>query len=222
LVSGFFPFHLDFVRGTGLLVALAGALAAGPGLLRRNLASLRLALPVALIASTFAIVGAFMGLALPRNIVQIALGATIIFIAGLLATSKNVERPNVEKPDKLGQMLKMMGVYREESTGEDVEWKVHRTGFGLLSPEDRRGDEQVPPLYHGHLRSMGLFKPGLRDPTDGRAVHRRFDAGVLHRGEDSGCGQAQSHSLYRDRGIAVRRCQGLSEGVWNRLSFVKR
>lgn len=29
LVSGFFPFHLDFVRGAGLLVALAGALAAG-------------------------------------------------------------------------------------------------------------------------------------------------------------------------------------------------
>ena len=26
LVSGFFPFHLDFVRGAGLLVALAGAL----------------------------------------------------------------------------------------------------------------------------------------------------------------------------------------------------
>jgi len=63
LVSGFFPFHLDFVRGAGLLVALAGALAAGPGLLRRNLANLRLALPVALIASTCAIVGAFLGLA---------------------------------------------------------------------------------------------------------------------------------------------------------------
>ena len=45
LVSGFFPFHIDFVRGAGLMVALAGALAAGPGLLRRNLASLRLALP---------------------------------------------------------------------------------------------------------------------------------------------------------------------------------
>ena len=28
LVSGFFPFHLDFVRGIGLMVALAGALAA--------------------------------------------------------------------------------------------------------------------------------------------------------------------------------------------------
>ena len=28
IVSGFFPFHLDFVRSAGLLVALAGALAA--------------------------------------------------------------------------------------------------------------------------------------------------------------------------------------------------
>jgi uncharacterized membrane protein YfcA len=58
LVSGFFPFHIDFVRGIGLMVALAGALAAGPGLLRRNLANLRLALPVALIASTFSIASA--------------------------------------------------------------------------------------------------------------------------------------------------------------------
>ena len=48
IISGFFPFHLDFVRGAGLLVALAGALAAGPGLLKMNLASLRLAMPVAL------------------------------------------------------------------------------------------------------------------------------------------------------------------------------
>ena len=64
LVAGFFPFHLDFVRGAGLMVALAGALAAGPGLLRRNLASLRLTLPVALIASACSVAGAVIGLAL--------------------------------------------------------------------------------------------------------------------------------------------------------------
>jgi uncharacterized membrane protein YfcA len=132
LVSGFFPFHLDFVRGTGLLVALAGALAAGPGLLKRNLASLRLALPVALIASSCAIVGAFLGLALPTSVVQIALGATIIFIAVLLATSKNVERPAVRKPDKIGLALGIAGLYREESTGENLEWRVHRTLPGLI------------------------------------------------------------------------------------------
>ena len=67
LVGGFFPFHIDFVRGAGLIVALSGALVAGPELLERNLASLRLALPVALIASSAAIVGAMMGLALPAK-----------------------------------------------------------------------------------------------------------------------------------------------------------
>ncbi len=132
LVSGFFPFHLDFVRGAGLLVALAGALAAGPGLLKRNLASLRLALPVALIASSCAIVGAFMGLALPANVVQICLGATIMFIAILLLTSKNTARPVVTKQDALSMALGIQGAYIEPATGEIVEWKTHRTLPGLL------------------------------------------------------------------------------------------
>lgn len=132
LVSGFFPFHLDFVRGTGLLVALAGALAAGPGLLKRNLASLRLALPVALIASSCAIVGAFLGLALPADMIQICLGATIIGIAILLLLSKNTARPVVTKQDALGIALGIQGAYLEPATGEIVEWKTHRTLPGLL------------------------------------------------------------------------------------------
>ena len=131
LVSGFFPFHLDFVRGAGLLVALAGALAAGPGLLKRNLASLRLALPVALIASSCAIVGAFLGLALPGNVVQICLGGTIMGIAILLLTSKNTARPVVTKQDALGLALGIQGAYME-ANGEIVEWKTHRTLPGLL------------------------------------------------------------------------------------------
>ena len=132
LVSGFFPFHLDFVRGAGLLVALAGALAAGPGLLRRNFANLRLALPVALIASSCAIVGALLGLALPTNVIQIALGATIIFIAILLATSKNVEKPVVEKQDGFGKALKISGSFLDPATGETIPWKTHRTLPGML------------------------------------------------------------------------------------------
>ena len=39
IVGGFFPFHLDFVRGAGLVFALAGTLAAGPSLLRNRLAN---------------------------------------------------------------------------------------------------------------------------------------------------------------------------------------
>jgi uncharacterized membrane protein YfcA len=132
LVSGFFPFHLDFVRGAGLMVALAGALAAGPGLLKRNFASLRLALPVALIASSCAIVGAFLGMALPTNVVQLFLGITIMGIAILLLCSKNSAHPVVTKQDALGLALGMNGAYNDPSTGELVQWKTHRTLPGLL------------------------------------------------------------------------------------------
>jgi uncharacterized membrane protein YfcA len=131
LVGGFFPFHIDFVRGTGLFVALSGALAAGPGLLKRNLASLRLALPVALIASSAAIVGAMIGLALPAKLVNILLGATIIGIVIIMASAKKSDFPNVPKPDGLSQALGIMGIYREVSLEKDVEWNVHRTAPGL-------------------------------------------------------------------------------------------
>jgi len=132
IVGGFFPFNIDFVRGAGLLVALAGALAAGPGLLKRNLASLRLAIPVALIASAAAIVGAMIGLALKPNVVNTLLGATILFIVVIMATAKKSDFPVVAKPDALSQSLGIMGIYREESLGKDVEWNVHKTPFGLF------------------------------------------------------------------------------------------
>jgi uncharacterized membrane protein YfcA len=132
IISGFFPFHLDFVRGTGLLVALSGALAAGPGLLKMNLASLRLAIPVALIASTCAILGAMVGLALPTNIVQICLGGTIIGICVLLLTAKKSVLPDVPAADRLSTILKIYGVYQEGSTGQIIHWKVHRTPLGLI------------------------------------------------------------------------------------------
>ena len=135
LISGFFPFHIDFVRGAGLMVALAGALAAGPGLLRRNLASLRLALPVALIASSFSIVGAMLGLYLSKinpNIIQVCLGATIIGIALLLFLSKNTEKPIVDRQDAIGVALGMNGSFLDEATNEIIHWKTHRTLLGLV------------------------------------------------------------------------------------------
>jgi uncharacterized membrane protein YfcA len=132
IVSGFFPFHLDFVRGCGLLVALSGALAAGPGFLKMNLASLRLAMPVALIASTCAIFGAMIGLALPTDIVQTALGATILGIVVLMMVAKKSAFPDVKKADRLSSALGIYGVYREASMGQNIDWKVHHTVPGLL------------------------------------------------------------------------------------------
>ncbi len=131
IVGGFFPFHLDFVRGAGLLVALAGALAAGPGLLMKNLADLRLALPFALIASICAIAGAMIGLALPTNVVQIALGICILFIVAIMVKAKKSEYPEVKKQDALSTALRLNGVYYEISTGHTINWKIHKTPQGL-------------------------------------------------------------------------------------------
>lgn len=136
LIGGFFPFHIDFVRGAGLMVALAGALAAGPGLLRRNLASLRLAIPVALVASSFSILGALLGLYLSKinpNVLQVCLGATIVGITFLLAFSKNTEKPIVKKQDALGLALGLHGAYQDAGMNERVDWKTHRTLLGFVS-----------------------------------------------------------------------------------------
>jgi len=134
IVSGFFPFHLDFVRCAGLLVALSGALSAGPGLLRAGMADLRLALPTALIASSASIVGALVGLALPTHIVQISLGATILGIVAIMSLAKKSEYPEVKESDGLAKLLGIHGIYTDISTREEIHWKVHRspTGFGLF------------------------------------------------------------------------------------------
>ncbi len=131
IVSGFLPFHLDFVRGAGLIVALAGALAAGPGLLRKGMADLRLAIPLALIASTCAIAGAMIGLALPTNVIQTLLGATILGIVVIMIMAKKSEFPDVPKSDPLSQALRITGVYHEPTINKDVPWKVHRTPHAL-------------------------------------------------------------------------------------------
>ncbi|MCP4746338.1 MAG: sulfite exporter TauE/SafE family protein [Desulfobacteraceae bacterium] len=135
LVSGFFPFHIDFVRGVGLMVVLAGALAAGPELLWRNLASLRLVLPVALIASIFSIIGAMLGLylsSLNPDIIQTCLGVIIICITILLLFSKNAEKPVVTKQDAVGMALGIGGTYWDDGVKEIVEWKTHRTLPGMF------------------------------------------------------------------------------------------
>ncbi len=132
IVGSFFPFHLDFVRGTGLLVALAGAIAASPGLLKKGLANIRLALPMAFIGSIFSIFGAIVGLSLPTEIVQTALGATIVIIVIIMASTRVSEFSNSKKSDPLSQALGIYGIYYEESLDRNISWKIQRTPFALL------------------------------------------------------------------------------------------
>lgn len=132
IVGGFFPFHLDFVRGAGLLVALASALSAGPMLLRSGLGSLRLALPLAVLASAASIFGAQLGLAMPANVVQTLLGVLVLAIVGLMFVARKSEYPQVDRPDALSQALALNGVFYDAASRHAVAWQVHRTVPGLI------------------------------------------------------------------------------------------
>src|SRR5207237_2935019 len=111
VVGSLFPFHLDFVRGAGLMFALAGTLSAGPPLLRAGMASLRLVMPLALVGSVASFAGALVGLSLGTELPQTMLGALIIAIALLIWRSRSADNAKVEA-DTLGVLLRLQGGIR--------------------------------------------------------------------------------------------------------------
>jgi hypothetical protein len=132
IVSGFFPFHIDFVRGAGIMVAVSASLASGPGLIKKGLADFRLALPLGLVQSISTMAGAMAGLALPADVIQTAMGVTILSIVAIMFFSRKSEYPEVRKADAMSAALGINGVYFEATLEKEVEWKVHRSARGLV------------------------------------------------------------------------------------------
>jgi uncharacterized membrane protein YfcA len=132
IVGSLFPFHLDFVRGAGLLFALAGTLAAGPPLLRGGMASLRLVMPLALVGSIASFAGALVGLSLAADVVNTALGLLIVGIALLIWRSRADDAPSVEA-DNLGSFLRLQGEFHDPADGVRIDWRTRRTLLGLVA-----------------------------------------------------------------------------------------
>jgi uncharacterized membrane protein YfcA len=132
LVGTFFPFHMDFVRGASLFVALAGSLSASSGLLNRYLASPRLVFPMAFLASTAAVFGAMVGLAIPEHIIRVLLGILIVLISALMLFARRSEFPDMGSSDALSRMLGISGSYYEHALKRDIEWSGRRTLFSMF------------------------------------------------------------------------------------------
>ena len=132
IVSALFPFHFDFIRGAGLMVALCGALSAAPRLLRSGMASIRLGLPLALVGSAASIGGASLGLVLPTSVVELLLGISIVGIATLMIAAPSGHRAQL-RSDPIASALGIRGNYHDSSVGHRVGWTVHRTGWALVA-----------------------------------------------------------------------------------------
>ncbi|OAI51548.1 hypothetical protein AYO46_07925 [Betaproteobacteria bacterium SCGC AG-212-J23] len=132
IVGSFFPFHLDFVRGAGLLFALAGTLAAGPQLLRSGMASLRLVMPLGLAGSICSVAGAIVGLNMAADLLQALLGILVIAIAIVIWSTRAVEGGGVD-PDALARLLKLEGRFTDAAAGTHIDWKTHRTLGGFAA-----------------------------------------------------------------------------------------
>jgi len=132
IISAISPFHLDFVKGSGLVVALAGAIGASPRLLEKGMASLRLALPLAFFSSIGAFIGATVGMALPSRIVEFILGLVIIAIIALMLSTKSIDCPPFRGGSLLARRMNIGGIYIDEITGKSMEWGIRRMPLGLI------------------------------------------------------------------------------------------
>ncbi len=132
IVGSLFPFHIDYVRSAGVIVVLTGALSASPRLLKGRLASLRLALPLALMGSLGALIGANIGLKMPEYLMALCLGGVIIGFATLMYFTKRADFPEVSHPDQLALRLGLVGEYFDWSTQTSIQWRIHRFKLSLL------------------------------------------------------------------------------------------
>ena len=133
IVGGFFPFHLDFVRGAGVLLALAGALAAAPRLLRDGLASLRLAIPVALAGSVFSILGAMASFHVPTRSLETSLGVLVLLIVTLMWRAPDFDAAPRDAGDALARALGLQGSFVDPVHGRRAAWAARHTVAGVLA-----------------------------------------------------------------------------------------
>ncbi len=141
IMMGFTPINSFIIRGTGLMVAMSGAVVAAKPFLKRGVANIRLLLLTAVTYTGFAVVGAFCAGAIRgthgEGIIRFALGILVLTIVAIfIFAGKRVDYPRVSYMDNLTK--KMEGVlhlsmsYWEESLNKVVSYKVIRPWLGII------------------------------------------------------------------------------------------
>jgi len=138
LATALFPFSVDFVRGTGLVMALVSAQSSAPHLIRKGLANLRIMAPVVVVSIIFSVLGSLFGLwitnALPSGeyYVMIALGVLLMGVFVVMYRSRQVHYPEIEEVGPVARALELSGMWYEPERNGHVHYHATRLRLGLL------------------------------------------------------------------------------------------
>jgi hypothetical protein len=138
LATALFPFSIDFIRGTGLVMALVSAQSSAPRLVRQGLGNVRAMVPVVVVSMVTSVFGGIFGLHLTsaypegRYYIILALGILLFGIFVVMLTSKRSEHPDVQQQDNLSEMLGLCGEWREGDAGEPIRYKLTNLPLGVV------------------------------------------------------------------------------------------
>jgi uncharacterized membrane protein YfcA len=139
IATAFFPFSVDFVRGTGLLMALISSISSSPRLIRAGMANVRFVSPVATVSIITSVLGSLLGLYITNNLergesyITLTLGILLLFIILMMILSRRVEFPEAGKVDPLSRILGLRGEWYEPSMGRVVSYRATNLPWGLLA-----------------------------------------------------------------------------------------
>jgi uncharacterized membrane protein YfcA len=138
LATVFFPFHVDFIRGAGLMMALTSSLSSSPLLLKKGMANLDVAIPIATVSIAASITGSMVGLWYTNRFERgeayfvLLLGLLLLVIFGLMVTSRRRDFPEVERAAALSKKPGMEGRWYEPSLAKIVEYSPTNVVWGML------------------------------------------------------------------------------------------
>ncbi len=139
IATAFFPFSMDFVRGTGLIMAMMSAFSSTPHLMKKGLANLKLMTPILIVSTVFSIIGGVVGLwitnAFPmgKYYLTVALGIVLFIIFVVMMTAKKLEFPEVTSQDAISAKLDISGAWFEPSLNKVVKYRTTKMPVGLVA-----------------------------------------------------------------------------------------
>jgi hypothetical protein len=138
LLTAFSPLNVDYIRGAGVMVALASAMTSSPTAMRRGFTNLKLVLPLVAVSNITAFIGGNLGLYVSREFpegkfyITLALGILLALILAVMIFTERIEFPEPKDPDPICKLFSMEGRCYEPSLDSEITYRASNTPVALI------------------------------------------------------------------------------------------